>query len=47
MNFFSLGAGRKYGKTAGLSCAFDQIPEFMEQGFRFFAGCGSADDSER
>ena len=31
-------ACRKYGKTAGLSCAFDKIPEFMEQGFRFFVG---------
>lgn len=38
MNFFPLGACRKYGKTAGLSCAFDKIPEFMEQGFRFFVG---------
>ena len=37
----SLSSGRKkrkYGKTAGLSCAFDKIPEFMEQGFRFFVG---------
>ena len=33
-----VAACKKYGKAAGIPCAPDKVSQYMERGFRFFAG---------